>query len=96
MITPKKNIKILDLNIGLGGHYSQIKNKIHNLEYYAIDQDSIIIQRAKIEFQNDIVYDTSYSDGQIKKTTNDNELKKYMGDFQFTTLENGTEISIML
>lgn len=47
------------------------------------------------DFKNDIVYDTSYSDGQIKKTTNDNELKKYMGDFQFTTLENGINETVL-
>ena len=47
------------------------------------------------DFKNDIVYDTSYSDGQIKKTTNDHELKKYMGDFQFTTLENGINETVI-
>lgn len=42
-------------------------------------------------FKNDIIYDTSYSDGQIKKTTNNDELKKYIDNFQFTKLEKGID-----
>lgn len=42
-----------------------------------------------LEFNGDIIYDTSYSDGQYKKTTNDDELRKYLPHFQFTNLETG-------
>lgn len=47
------------------------------------------------DFTNDIVYDTSYSDGQIKKTTNNNELKKYIDDFEFTKLEEGINETVL-
>jgi len=41
------------------------------------------------DFKNDIVYDTSFADGQIKKTTNNQELIQYIPDFQFTPLQQG-------
>lgn len=41
-----------------------------------------------------IIYNSSYSDGQYKKTTNDNELKKYIPDFKFTPLKKGLEDTI--
>lgn len=36
-----------------------------------------------------IIYNTSYSDGQYKKTTNDDEIKKYIKDITFTPLKDG-------
>jgi GDP-L-fucose synthase len=36
-----------------------------------------------------IIYNTSYSDGQYKKTTNDDEIKKYIKDITFTPLDTG-------
>jgi GDP-L-fucose synthase len=41
-----------------------------------------------------IIYNTNYSDGQYKKTTNDNEIKKYIKDIQFTPLKEGLQHTI--
>jgi GDP-L-fucose synthase len=41
-----------------------------------------------------ILYNTSYSDGQYKKTTNDDEIKKYIKDITFTPLNVGLRDTI--
>lgn len=41
------------------------------------------------KFEGVIVYDTSYSDGQIKKTVDSVELLNYIPDFEFTELNTG-------
>jgi GDP-L-fucose synthase len=41
-----------------------------------------------------VVYNTSYSDGQYKKTTNDHEIKKYIPDITFTPLNAGLKETI--
>jgi GDP-L-fucose synthase len=41
------------------------------------------------EYNGEIVYDTSYSDGQYKKTATDKELIYYLQDFRFTDLHTG-------
>lgn len=41
-----------------------------------------------------IIYNTSYSDGQYKKTTNDNEIRKYIKDITFTPLKDGLSNTI--
>lgn len=45
-------------------------------------------------FGGKIVYDTSYSDGQYKKTATDYELMHYLPNFTFTSLETGLEETI--
>jgi GDP-L-fucose synthase len=46
------------------------------------------------EFNGEIECNTSYSDGQYKKTTDDEELKKYIKDFEFTSLDEGLKKTI--
>jgi GDP-L-fucose synthase len=41
------------------------------------------------DFKGKIIYDTSYSDGQYKKTATHQELLKYLPDFTFTNLDTG-------
>jgi GDP-L-fucose synthase len=45
-------------------------------------------------FTGEIIYDTSYSDGQYKKTATDSELMYYFPDFEFTTLDLGLRETI--
>lgn len=45
-------------------------------------------------FSGEIVYDTTYSDGQYKKTATNMELYHYFPDFQFTNLENGLQTTV--
>lgn len=46
------------------------------------------------EFTGNIKYDTSYSDGQYKKTASSEELSKYLPDFTFTHVTTGLENTI--
>ena len=46
------------------------------------------------DFSGNLIYDMSYSDGQFKKTTNNDELKEYLPDFTFTPLETGLRNTI--
>jgi GDP-L-fucose synthase len=45
-------------------------------------------------YTGEIVSDTSYSDGQYRKTSNNDELKKYLKDFKFTSLDDGLKNTI--
>jgi GDP-L-fucose synthase len=46
------------------------------------------------DFNGPVVYDTTYSDGQYKKTATNMELYHYFPDFQFTNLETGLQTTI--
>ena len=41
-----------------------------------------------------IEFDSSYSDGQYKKTADNSKLKKLIKDFEFTKFEDGIEKSV--
>lgn len=45
------------------------------------------------QFNGDVVYDETYSDGQLIKTVSSNELLSYLPDFQFTDLTHALRIS---
>ena len=46
------------------------------------------------DYQDMIEFDTSYSDGQYKKTADNSKLKKLIKDFEFTKFEEGIEKSV--
>ena len=43
------------------------------------------------DFTGEVIYDTSFQDGQLKKTTNDNELQLYLPTYEFTDLKEGID-----
>ena len=43
------------------------------------------------DYQDMIEFDSSYSDGQYKKTADNSKLKKLIKDFEFTKFEEGIE-----
>jgi GDP-L-fucose synthase len=45
-------------------------------------------------FTGNVIYDKSHSDGQEKKTTNDDELTTHFGDFAFTSLNEGLQKTV--
>lgn len=47
-----------------------------------------------IHFSGETTYHTSFSDGQLKKTTNNDELYKYISDFTFTPIDTGLTSTI--
>lgn len=62
---------------------------------YEIEIKNLIGEICKVfKYTGEILYDTSYSDGQYQKTSNNDELKKYLEDFEFTSLENGLKNTI--
>ncbi|XP_016298906.1 GDP-L-fucose synthase-like [Sinocyclocheilus anshuiensis] len=42
-------------------------------------------------FEGEVIYDTSKSDGQIKKTANNAKLRKYLPDFKFTPFKQAVK-----
>lgn len=48
----------------------------------------------KLDFTGNVIYDTSYSDGQLRKTTTNKEVLEYLGDFEFTGIESGMNTTI--
>lgn len=57
-------------------------------------RNAVSIIKEHLDFQGSIVYDISYSDGQLKKTATDIELKKYIPDFKFTPIQDGLKNTI--
>lgn len=57
-------------------------------------KDVVSIISELMEFKGEIIYDTSYSDGQYKKTATDKELKNYLPDFKFTNIKDGLKETI--
>lgn len=47
-----------------------------------------------LDFQGEIVFDTSKADGQFKKTANNAKLRKYLPDFKFTPFEEAMDITV--
>ena len=56
-------------------------------EEYSIQYISELIAK-NMDFQGEIIYDDSYSDGQYKKTVDTTKLKEVY-DYKFTSIENG-------
>lgn len=46
-----------------------------------------------LQFEGEIVFDTSKSDGQFKKTAANKKLRKYRPDYKFTSIEEGIQKS---
>lgn len=64
-------------------------------ESFEISIKSLIEEICRIfNFTGHIEYDTSYSDGQYKKTASSSELLKYLPNFKFTSISTGLENTI--
>jgi GDP-L-fucose synthase len=46
-----------------------------------------------MDFQGNVVFDTSKADGQFKKTASNEKLRTYLPDFEFTSMEEGLRTS---
>lgn len=47
-----------------------------------------------IDFKGEVIFDTAKADGQFKKTASNLKLRKYLPDFQFTSLREGIKASV--
>ena len=60
------------------------------------EEDEVSIEEAAksvlkaMNFKGKVVFDTSKSDGQFKKTASNAKLRKYRPDFKFTPFDQGT------
>jgi len=48
----------------------------------------------KMDYNGKLVFDTSKPDGQLRKPSDPTKLKKYLPDFEFTPLDEGTEKTV--
>jgi GDP-L-fucose synthase len=46
------------------------------------------------DYEDRIVFDTTYNDGQFKKTVNNDKLLSYANDFKFTSIEDGIKKTV--
>ena len=47
-----------------------------------------------MDFKGEVVFDTSKSDGQFKKTASNSKLRKYLPDFKFTDIRQAIKESV--
>ena len=70
-------------------------NIYKNLSPTVGEEDEVSIKEAAMavlkamDFKGKVVYDTSKSDGQFKKTASNSKLKKLRPDFKFTPFDEG-------
>lgn len=75
-------------------------NKSENIILSVGENDETSIREVAIEiskafnYENNIIFDTQYSDGQYKKTSNNSLLMKYNKKYVFTNLEEGIKNSV--
>ena len=75
-------------------------NKSENIILSVGENDETSIRDVAIEiskafnYENNIIFDTQYSDGQYKKTSNNSLLMKYNKKYVFTNLEEGIKNSV--
>ena len=62
-------------------------------EEVSISYISVLITK-EINYPGEVIFDTSYSDGQYKKTVSNNKLMKLIDDFHFTPIEEGIKQTI--
>ena len=46
-----------------------------------------------MDFQGEVVFDTSSADGQFKKTASNKKLRSYLPDYKFTSFEDGVKVA---
>ena len=63
------------------------------------EKESIILSvkesdEVTIEYENELIFDTSFSDGQYKKTADNKKLMSRIKNFNFTNIEKGIQESV--
>ncbi|DAZ97137.1 TPA: hypothetical protein N0F65_004751 [Lagenidium giganteum] len=87
---------LADLLVWVLEHYEEIDPIILSVD----EQDEVSIRDVAMmiakamDFQGDVIFDTTKADGQYKKTASNAKLRRYVPDFQFTPMERGIEASV--
>ena len=61
----------------------------------SIKDVALMIAKA-MDFSGEVIFDTSKADGQFKKTASNAKLRRYLPDFKFTPLREGSDRSSLL
>ena len=75
-------------------------NSIEPIIFSVNEDDEISIKELvhlianKIGYNGKILFDTSKSDGQYKKTASNKKLREYFPDFKFTSIEEGLDKTV--
>ena len=75
-------------------------NKWDNINLSVGEKDEISIKEVAMliskafDYEDNIIFDTDYSDGQYKKTVDNSRLMEYKSDFKFTPFEIGIKKSV--
>jgi len=73
----------------------ETKESIDNIILSVSENDEVSIEEVgrliakKYDYEHRIAFDTSYSDGQYKKTVTNKKLTQLIGDFTFTSMKDG-------
>lgn len=62
-------------------------------EEVSIKDVALAVAKA-MNFEGEIVFDTSKADGQFKKTASNDKLRKFRPDYKFTTIQDGIQKSV--
>ena len=57
-------------------------------------RDVALLIAEAMEFEGEVVFDTSKADGQFKKTANNGKLKSLLPDVAFTPIQEGLRASV--
>jgi len=57
-------------------------------------KDAVDLVVKAFDFKGEIIWDSSKSDGQFKKTASNGKLRKYLPDFKFTPIEEAIDITV--
>merc|ERR1712194_103562 len=63
-------------------------------EAEATIKDVALSVAKSMDFQGEIIFDTSKPEGQFKKTASNSKLRKYRPDYQFTSIQKGLETTV--
>lgn len=57
-------------------------------------KDVALLVAEKMDFKGNVVFDTTKSDGQLRKPSDPTKIRKYLPDFKFTSVEKGIEKTV--
>lgn len=85
--------------ITVSSHHHLIN--IQSILLFPVDEaDEVSIKEAAetvidaFEFKGEVVFDTSKSDGQFKKTASNAKLRTYLPDYKFTPIQQGIKETV--
>ena len=87
---------LAELTVWVMRHYhdpNPITLSVDETDEVSIKDVALAVAKA-MNFDGEIVFDVSKSDGQFKKTAANKKLRKYRPDYTFTTMEDGIQKSV--